>query len=312
MTLKFGTWNVRTLLDSSRTDRPERRTALIARELKRYQVDIAALSETRFADKRQLTEIGGGYTFFWSGRPSTERRKARVDFAVILQIVNKLAKLPERVNDRLMTLQLPLGKKKNAIIISAYSPTMTNPDDVKDQFYEELDTIITRVPQADKLLGDFNARVGSDHRVWEKVIEKHGIVDRKIAEEFSRDLDAKLTEIPMALTNIEDQWASFRDTVYSVALEHLGPAKRKHQDWFDENSENIHNLLVKKRLMRIHQDDPSSVSQKAAFVNKRQVEQKKLRDMQDSRLSQMADEIQASPVLNADGSKLLTEKTQIL
>ncbi|KAJ8036967.1 Craniofacial development protein 2 [Holothuria leucospilota] len=76
-----------------------------------------------------------------------------------------------------MILQLPLGKKKNATIISAYSPTMTNPDDVKDQFCEELDTIITRVPQTDKLilLGDFSARVGSDHLVWENVSGKHGI-----------------------------------------------------------------------------------------------------------------------------------------
>ncbi|KAJ8027633.1 hypothetical protein HOLleu_32832 [Holothuria leucospilota] len=42
---------------------------------------------------------------------------------------------------------------------------MTNPD-VKEKFYEEFDTIITRFPHTDKLisLGDFNARVGSDPR----------------------------------------------------------------------------------------------------------------------------------------------------
>ena len=43
--------------------RNERRTALVARELCRYSVDIAALSETRFADEGQLTESGAGYTF---------------------------------------------------------------------------------------------------------------------------------------------------------------------------------------------------------------------------------------------------------
>ena len=47
---------------------PDRRTALVANELKRYNVDIAALSETTFADEGQLTEKGAGYTFFWSGR----------------------------------------------------------------------------------------------------------------------------------------------------------------------------------------------------------------------------------------------------
>ena len=42
--------------------------ALVARELARYKVDIAALSETRLPDKGQLSETGGDYTFFWSGR----------------------------------------------------------------------------------------------------------------------------------------------------------------------------------------------------------------------------------------------------
>ena len=43
--LLVGAWNVRTLLDRDNTARPERRTALIAKELARYRIDIAALSE---------------------------------------------------------------------------------------------------------------------------------------------------------------------------------------------------------------------------------------------------------------------------
>ena len=66
--LILGTWNVRTLQDNPKSERPERRTALVARELGRYNVDIAALREVRLPDKGQLTEQGGGYTFFWSGR----------------------------------------------------------------------------------------------------------------------------------------------------------------------------------------------------------------------------------------------------
>nr|VZI31795.1 unnamed protein product [Spirometra erinaceieuropaei] len=43
--------------DNPRSNRPERRTALVARELARYKVDIAALSETRFSELGQLEEI---------------------------------------------------------------------------------------------------------------------------------------------------------------------------------------------------------------------------------------------------------------
>ncbi len=175
--LTFASWNVRTLLDNTRADRPERRTALVARELARYKVDIAALSETRLADKGQLTETSGGYTFFWSGRSAEERRKAGVGFTIKTTHASKLASIPEGRNDRMMKLQLLLGHKTNATLIGAYAPTMTNPDEIKDRFYEELDSLISSVPQSEKLiiLGDFNARVGTDHQAWQNVIEKQGI-----------------------------------------------------------------------------------------------------------------------------------------
>ena len=445
--LNLGTWNVRTLLDNIKADRPERRTALVAKELARYNVDIAALSETRFADKGQLTEHGGGYTFFWSGRSSTERREAGVGFAIRSHLARKLAKLPEGINDRLMSLQLPLENKKSVTLISAYAPTMTNPEDIKDKFYEELDTLISAVPQSEKLfiLGDFNARVGTDHQTWEGIIGRHGtgkcnsngllllklcathdltltntlfrlptrnktswmhprsrhwhlidyVITRKgdvqdvrvtramcgadcwtdhrlivskcklrilpkrrpqgqktakrlnvsklknsnTAEEFARNLDDRMPDTPQDdQVSAEEQWTAFRDVVYSTAFEHLGPATRKHQDWFDENDEEIQALLSEKhQLFRAHQNDPSSRAKKDAFASAKSKVLKKLREMQDTWYSKKAEEIQgyadshntkrfydalktvygpqstgSSPLLTADGTQLLTEKKQIL
>nr|VZI49420.1 unnamed protein product [Spirometra erinaceieuropaei] len=148
-----------------RSNRPERRTALVARELARYKVDIAALSETRFSEQGQLEEVGAGYTFFWSGRPRAKRRDAGVAFAIRNDIVGRLPCLPQGINDRLMSLRLPFRGGKFATIISAYAPTMTNPDAVRDKFYEDLHALLATVSKADKLivLGDFNARVGTDH-----------------------------------------------------------------------------------------------------------------------------------------------------
>ncbi|BHF59680.1 hypothetical protein SprV_0100264100 [Sparganum proliferum] len=48
-----------TLREATRSNRPERRTALVARELARYKVDIAALSETRLSNQGTS---GGGET----------------------------------------------------------------------------------------------------------------------------------------------------------------------------------------------------------------------------------------------------------
>nr|VZH94992.1 unnamed protein product [Spirometra erinaceieuropaei] len=163
--------------DNPRSNRPERRTALVARELARYKVDIAALSETRFSEQGQLEEVGAGYTFFWSGRPRAERRDAGVAFAIRTDIVGRLPCLPQSINDRLMSLRLPLWGGKFATIISAYAPTMTNPDAVRDKFYEDLHALLATVSKSDKLivLGDFNARVGTDHTAWRGVLGPHGL-----------------------------------------------------------------------------------------------------------------------------------------
>ena len=128
---------MRTLIDSAGSDRPQRRTALVGRELGRYGIEIAALSETRFAEIGEIKEVGAGCTFFWGGRKTEERREAGVGFAIKSDLVGKLTGLPNGIKDRLMTLRLPLSCNKHETIVSAYAPTMTNPDEVKDKFYDD-------------------------------------------------------------------------------------------------------------------------------------------------------------------------------
>ena len=49
--------------------------------------------------------------------------------------------------------------------------------ELKDQFHEQLDATINRIPTSEHvyLLGDFNARVGADRESWPKVLGHHGI-----------------------------------------------------------------------------------------------------------------------------------------
>ena len=89
--MKVACWNVRTLLDKELSERPHHRTALLARELSLYDIDIASLSEIRLADAGQLTETGSGYTFFWKRKPADEAREHGVGFAIKSSLSKKLA-----------------------------------------------------------------------------------------------------------------------------------------------------------------------------------------------------------------------------
>ena len=100
------------------TDRPARRTALVAQELYRYGVDIAALSETRLEDEGSLTEIEGGYTFFWKGLKSAERRLYGVGFAIRSSLAQQLEETTIGVSERLMNLRLPLSEGRQVTIFS--------------------------------------------------------------------------------------------------------------------------------------------------------------------------------------------------
>ena len=125
--LTIAQWNVRTLLD-----RPERRTALVAMALAKYNIDIAALCETRLSESGSFNELE--YSFFRSGKPEGERREAGVCIVIKKDIVTKLTEMPRLVSNIIMTMRLPLSKDNCATITSVYASTMTNPDENKEAF----------------------------------------------------------------------------------------------------------------------------------------------------------------------------------
>jgi len=105
-------------MDSDSSDRPARRTALIAAELHRYNIDIAALSETRLADEGLLTEVGGGYTFFWKGLPADSPRIHGISLAIRTSLLQRLPETPVAIDERLMTLRIPLAKGRHMTLLS--------------------------------------------------------------------------------------------------------------------------------------------------------------------------------------------------
>ena len=84
---------------------------------------------------------------------------------------------PVPINDRIMTMRLPLQQKMYTTFLSVYAPTMTNTEEVKEEFHSNLRETIRLVPSNDRLIlvGDFNAKVDSDTEKWRGVLGSHGV-----------------------------------------------------------------------------------------------------------------------------------------
>ena len=165
--MSVGCCNVRTLLDRQVSGRPERQTALVCEELRRLDLDIVALSETRLSAEDHLKEISSDYTIFWSGKPTGVKRESGVGFAMKSSIADKIEH-PEGISDRIMRLRVPLTSGRFLSMISVYSPTLKASAEDLNSFYNALSETVNSVPKEDKLiiLGDFNARVGADNSTW--------------------------------------------------------------------------------------------------------------------------------------------------
>ena len=72
------------------------------------------------------------------------------------------------IDERLTTLRIPLAKGRYMTVLSAYAPTLTSDESSKDRFYDNLRSTLRAISPRDKiaLLGDFNARVGTNHHIW--------------------------------------------------------------------------------------------------------------------------------------------------
>ena len=219
--ISIASWNVRTLVESAGGDRRvcrsrpqpsarvsdnttndphlvDRKLDLLVKELKRYNISITAVQETKwFGSDIWKAE---GHVLLHSGQPLPSISEAAVRREGVGILLDEKAAEAWRlagetwqaVSPRIVSARLKLvraglrrpGGLREAgdiymSVISAYAPTARAPPRVKQQFIEDLQHTIDNIPPSDVLLvlGDFNARVGRGIQgdVWRGVRGRHGL-----------------------------------------------------------------------------------------------------------------------------------------
>ena len=228
-------------------------------ELSKYNIDIAALCETRFSESGSLNNLK-----LSSGVANLKEKEGRPEWALLSKkdIVTKLTEMPQPVSGRIMTITLPLSKDK-ATVISVYAPTMTDPEN-KEALYNQLASVPSGIPRTDKLLltGNFNERKRRENDKWPLVKGKHGIGKCNSNDEL---LLALCSEFELRVTNtmfkqkdeLKTTWMHphsrnrFLDVIITRCRDkmdiHSTRAMRRANRWTD------HQMLRSKVAFRIRQ-----------------------------------------------------------
>ena len=128
---------------------------IVKSEMERNNLDILGISEMRWTDRGHFNSAN--HTIYFSG---SDQRRNGVAF-IINKKLSKYVLGYNPVNDRIITIKLQ-GKPTNITVIQVYDSTLDSNEDVKEQFYSELENTISKISKKDILIimGDWNSKVG--------------------------------------------------------------------------------------------------------------------------------------------------------
>ena len=165
--LCIGTWNVTSLVSNSS------KLFQLSESIDEYKLDLLGITETHMPGTG--TELlPNGALFVHSGRTDGHKRQG-VGFTLSKRIKNSLISYTP-VSARIITARLH-SRHINISVVVAYAPTEVSCDSDKEEFYQQLEDTFAGLPRYDikLLLGDLNARIGTDFNSYSGIIGKHSL-----------------------------------------------------------------------------------------------------------------------------------------
>ncbi|KAK7110325.1 hypothetical protein V1264_014219 [Littorina saxatilis] len=166
----IGTWNVRTMYEPGKT-------AQVAAEMRRNNLTLLGISETRWTDAGQRRLMTGELLLYSGHEENDAHHTQGVGLMLSKQAQRSLIGW-EAHGPRIITASFRTKKKRIKMhVVQCYAPTNDSEDEEKDRLYSRLQRILETYPDKDVtiLMGDVNAKIGSDNTGYERVMGTHAL-----------------------------------------------------------------------------------------------------------------------------------------
>ncbi|VDO87444.1 unnamed protein product [Schistosoma margrebowiei] len=149
-------------------------------QMRRYNLPVLGISETHWTQAGQQ-RLNTREMLLYSGHEEDNAPHTHGVALMLSKVAQNALVVWESHGSRI--IKASFKTKNEGIlmnIIQCYAPTNDSDDDIKDQFYERLQSIIEKCPRKDLTIrmGDLNAKVGIDNTGYEDIMGRHELGQR--------------------------------------------------------------------------------------------------------------------------------------
>ncbi|XP_070050903.1 uncharacterized protein [Nicotiana tomentosiformis] len=197
---------------------PTEKSIELDKILQKRKINIACVQETRW--KGTKTWNVDGFKL-WSSGSAGGKNGAGI---LVDRDLRELVVEVRRVNDRLMCIKFVVGEF-TVNVINAYASKVGLDQEVKKQFWEDLDEILHSIPHTEKLFigGDFNGDIGASARGYDDVLGGFGFGDKNEGGtsllNFARAFDLVIAN--SSFLKREEHLVTFRNSMGKTQIDYL-------------------------------------------------------------------------------------------